>query len=123
MLMLWLRVLRRQIRNGPDLVLLILRMALRSYQTALSCKPTMKFRMTKILGFWVDCTYEGIRDENPRRTKATLIARILCGFEEAGDAMRYLSSDGRIAWKATPRMLTRLADAEQEAREDLADWP
>ncbi len=37
--------------------------------------------------------------------------------------MRYLNADGRVAWKATPRMLTRLADAEREARDDLADWP
>jgi hypothetical protein len=36
--------------------------------------------------------------------------------------MRYLNSKGQIAWKATPRMLARLADAEQEARDDLADW-
>ena len=39
-------------------------------------------------------------------------------FEEAGDAMRYLNTEGEVAWKATPRMLTRLADAEQEARDD-----
>jgi hypothetical protein len=43
-------------------------------------------------------------------------------IEEAGDAMRSLDRKGRVAWKATPRMLTKLADAEQEARDDLADW-
>jgi hypothetical protein len=37
--------------------------------------------------------------------------------------MRFLNADGRVAWKATAGMLTRLADAEQEARDDLADWP
>jgi hypothetical protein len=36
--------------------------------------------------------------------------------------MRYVNVDGRVAWKATSRMLTRLADAEQEAKDDLADW-
>jgi hypothetical protein len=36
--------------------------------------------------------------------------------------MRYLTADGRVAWKATPRMLVRLADAEREAEDDLADW-
>jgi hypothetical protein len=36
--------------------------------------------------------------------------------------MRYLTKKGDIAWKATPGMLARLADAEQEARDDLADW-
>jgi hypothetical protein len=50
------------------------------------------------------------------------VAQILRGFEEAGDAMRYLNTKGEIAWKATPGMLSRLADAEQEARDDLADW-
>jgi hypothetical protein len=37
--------------------------------------------------------------------------------------MRFLNSSGRVAWKATPRMLARLADAEREAWDDLADWP
>jgi hypothetical protein len=83
----------------------------------------VKVRMTKILRFWVDVEYEHIKHDNARRSRAQLIARILCEFEEAGDAMRYLNSDGRVAWKATPRMLTRLADAEREARDDLADWP
>jgi hypothetical protein len=39
----------------------------------------------------------------------------------AGDAMRYLNAKGEISWKATPRMLTRLADAEQEAIDDMDD--
>jgi len=37
--------------------------------------------------------------------------------------MRYLNSDGRVAWKATPRMLTKLENAEQEVIHDLAEWP
>jgi hypothetical protein len=37
--------------------------------------------------------------------------------------MRYLNTKGEFAWRATPGMLTRLADAEQEARDDeLAEW-
>jgi hypothetical protein len=48
-----------------------------------------------------------------------LIAQILRKFEEAGDAMRYLNTKGEIAWKATPGMLSRLADAEREALDDL----
>jgi hypothetical protein len=81
----------------------------------------MKLRMTKVLRFWVDVEYEHIKHDNPRRSRAQLIAKILCEFEEAGDAMRYLNADGRVAWKATPGMLTRLADAEQEARDDWED--
>jgi hypothetical protein len=81
----------------------------------------MKFPMTKILRFWVDVEYEHIKTDNARRSRAQLIARILCEFEEAGDAMRFLNAHGQIAWKATPAMLTRLADAEQEARDDWED--
>jgi hypothetical protein len=82
----------------------------------------MKFRMTKVLGFWVVVEYERIKNHDPVRSESELLAKILQKFEEAGDAMRYLNTMGEIAWKATPGMLNRLADAEQEARDDLADW-
>jgi hypothetical protein len=36
--------------------------------------------------------------------------------------MRYLRADGKIGWKAAPRMLARLADAERDAQEELAEW-
>jgi hypothetical protein len=83
----------------------------------------MKFRMTKILRFWVDVEYERIRNQDSSRTRAQLIPQILREFEVAGEAMRYLDADGRLAWKATPGMLSRLADAEQEAIDDMEDWP
>ena len=83
----------------------------------------MKFRMSRILRFWVECDVPDYRARNPGLTKSELIAQILREFEEAGDAMRFLNADGRVAWKATPRMLARLADAEREAMDDLADWP
>jgi hypothetical protein len=79
---------------------------------------SMKFRMTKVLRFWVDVEYQHMKHDNTRRGRIELIAQILREFEEAGDAMRYLNSAGQIAWKATPAMLTSLADAEQEARDD-----
>jgi hypothetical protein len=82
----------------------------------------MKSRMTKVLRFWVDVEYERIKNQEFSRTRAQLISQILREFEESGDAMRFLNADGRFAWKATPGMLSRLADAEQEARDDLADW-
>jgi ribosomal 50S subunit-associated protein YjgA (DUF615 family) len=81
----------------------------------------MKVRMTKVLRFWVDVEYQHIKHESAQRSRAQLIAKILRKFEKAGDAMRYLNADGKIAWKATPRMLTSLADAEQEARDDWED--
>ena len=83
----------------------------------------MKYRVTKVLRFWVECDVPDYRAPNPGLTKSELIAQILREFEEAGDAMRFLNVEGRVGWKATPRMLTRLADAEREAMDDLADWP
>jgi hypothetical protein len=77
----------------------------------------MKFRMTKVLRFWVDVEYGRINNHASERTRTELIAQILRKFEEAGD-VRYLTTKGEIAWKATPGMLSRLADAEQEARDD-----
>jgi hypothetical protein len=82
----------------------------------------MKFRMTKILRFWVDVEYDRIKNHRPDRPRTDLIAKILRKFEEAGEAMRCLNSKGEIAWKATPRMLARLSDAEHEARDDVGDW-
>jgi hypothetical protein len=83
----------------------------------------MKLCMTKVLRFWVDVEYGRIKNHHPVRSRTELMAQILRKFEEAGDAMRYLNTRGEIAWKATPGMLMRLADAEQEARDDeLAEW-
>ena len=81
----------------------------------------MKFCMSKVLEFWVDVEYERIKNHQPGRPRTELISRILGNFEEAGDAMRYLTAKGEMAWKATPGMLTRLADAEQEAIDDMKD--
>ena len=82
----------------------------------------MKYRMTKVLRFWVECEGPDYGAEKSGLAKSELIAQILREFEEAGDAMRYLNARGQVAWKATPKMLTRLADAKQEAEDDLADW-
>jgi hypothetical protein len=83
----------------------------------------MKFRMTKVLRFWVDVEYERVRNHQPTRRRTELLTQILRKFEEAGEAMRYLNTEGEIAWKATPGMLTRLADAEREVIDDMEDWP
>jgi hypothetical protein len=83
----------------------------------------MKFHMDKTLSFWVDCSYEDRKYENASHTKAELIAEILREYERHGDAMRFLNTKGQIAWKASPRMLSILADLEREAEDDLADWP
>jgi hypothetical protein len=37
--------------------------------------------------------------------------------------MRCLDAKGKIGWKASPRFLTMLADAEREAQDELEDFP
>jgi hypothetical protein len=81
----------------------------------------MKVSMSDILRFWVDVEYHRIKKHVPGLTRTELISRILREFEEAGDAMRHLNTKGEIAWNATPGMLTKLANAEQEAIDDMTD--
>jgi hypothetical protein len=81
----------------------------------------MKFRLSDNLRFWVDVEYQRIKKHRPGCTRDELIAQILAKFEEVGEAMRYLNTKGEIAWKATPGMLARLANAEQEGIDDMDD--
>jgi len=83
----------------------------------------MKLRMDKTLQFWLDVTYEDLKRKHPNLTKPQLVAQILLEYEQRGDAMRCLNKRGRIVWKASPRFLSMLADAERDARDDLIDWP
>ena len=83
----------------------------------------MKLQMDKTLRFAVAVEYEGIKWKHPNCPKHQLITEILLDFERRGDAMRYLNSRGKIAWRPSPSMLTHLADAEAEAEADLADFP
>jgi hypothetical protein len=83
----------------------------------------MKHRMEKTLRFWVDVACEHIKRDHPNLTKRQLVAQILQQYERRGDAMRFLNGNGKIAWKASPRFLTMLADAERDARDDLAEFP
>jgi hypothetical protein len=84
-------------------------------------KVTMKLRMDKTLCFWADVAYEDIKPDHPNLTKRQLLAHILRQYEACGDAMRYLDRKSKIAWKASPWLLTRLADAERDAEDDLKD--
>jgi hypothetical protein len=81
----------------------------------------MKLRMTKKLKFWVDVACEQRKASTSHKGREALIAEVLSEFEEAGDATRYLRDDGKIGWKATPRMLDWLTDAERDAEEDEED--
>ena len=83
----------------------------------------MKLHMDEPLRFWVDVAYENIKSDHPKLTKRKLIAQILHQYQERGDAMRYLDANGKIAWKASPRFLMMLADAERDAQDELEDFP
>jgi hypothetical protein len=81
----------------------------------------MKLRIDKSLRFWVDVAYEDIKSDHHDLTKRQLFAHILREYEVRGDAMRYLNVKGKIAWKATPSFLNRIADAERDAQDELDD--
>ena len=83
----------------------------------------MKLRISKTLKLWVDVECEQRKTRISSKSKQALIAEVLHEWEEAGEAMRYLRTDGKIAWKSTPKMLERLADAERDARDELDEWP
>ena len=83
----------------------------------------MKLRMEKTLQFWVEVAYEDIKLDHVDFTKPQLVAHVLREYEGRGDAMRHLNAKGKIAWKASPLFLERLADAERDAQDDLADFP
>ena len=82
----------------------------------------MSIFMTKTLQFWVEADYECLQEQKPDHAKAQLLSEILRRYEEAGDAARYLDRKGRVTWKATRRMVTRLADLEREVEDDWAEW-
>ena len=82
----------------------------------------MKLRIDETLRFWVDVACDHIKSDHANLSKRQLVAQILRRYEERGDAMRCLDNQGKIAWKATPRFLTMLADAEREPKADLQDF-
>jgi hypothetical protein len=83
----------------------------------------VKLRMDRTLRFWVDVAYDHIKSDHVNLTKRQLLAQILRVYEQRGDAMRCLDNQGKITWKASPRFLTKLADAERDAQDDLEDFP
>jgi hypothetical protein len=82
----------------------------------------MQFRMDATLRFWVDVAYEDIKSDHINLAKRQLVAQILRQYERRGHAMRHLDNQGKIGWKASPRFLTMLADAERDAQDELEDF-
>ena len=46
-------------------------------------------------------------------------ADVLAELEVTGDAMRYVNSEGRIAWKATPWLRDHLLDLQLDAEAEF----
>jgi hypothetical protein len=84
---------------------------------------TMKLRMDKTLRFWVDAACEHLKSGNAKLSRRQLVVQVLREYERRGDAMRCLDRHGQIVWKASPRFLSALSDAERDALDDLADCP
>ena len=80
--------------------------------------------MDKILRQYVDQVYETarLRRNGVRTTRDLVLSAMLADFEAAGDAMRYVNSRGRIAWKATPQLRNYLMDLQLDAEADLAEF-
>jgi hypothetical protein len=83
----------------------------------------MKFRMDKIIRELVEEAWEWARigrDRDPM-DKSRVFSETLADLESDGDAMRYVDSKGRIAWKATPDLRDYLNDLKLDAAADLED--
>jgi hypothetical protein len=83
----------------------------------------MTILMDKILQDLVEEAYEEARLRRlggfPDRD--VVFAEALADLESDGDAMRYVNSKGRIAWKATPDLRDYLNDLKLDAEADLED--
>jgi hypothetical protein len=81
----------------------------------------MKFRMDKIIRELVEEAWEWGHLGRSRDfvDRDEVFAETLVELESQGDAMRYLDSKGRIAWKATPDLRDYLNDLKLDAEADL----
>ena len=84
----------------------------------------MPILMDKILTEYADQAYEtarlGRNGVHPSRGRVS--AEVLAELEAAGEAMRFLDAEGRIAWKATPQLSNFLMDLQLDAEADLAEF-
>jgi hypothetical protein len=79
--------------------------------------------MDKILTDYVDRAFETgrLRRNSVQATRDRILAEMLIELEEAGDAMRFVDAEGRIAWKATPSLCQYLMDLRLDAETDLEE--
>jgi len=82
---------------------------------------SIKIPMDKILR---ECLEQDDRVARLRRNcsitgRELIFAEVLTELESSGAAMRYLNSQGRIAWKATPELRDYLNDLKLDAEADF----
>jgi hypothetical protein len=81
----------------------------------------MQYHMDKTLRFWVEHEAESTKRKFPNLSQSQLIASILCEFESAGHANRFVRKDGKIGWRATDKMREDLFEQEQAALDNDDD--
>jgi hypothetical protein len=86
-------------------------------------KPTKPFLLDKILTDYADQAFESarLRRNGICTSRDWISAEMLAELEAVGDAMRYLNSKGRVAWKATPQLRSYLMDLQLDAEADLEE--
>jgi hypothetical protein len=83
----------------------------------------MPILMDQILSEYVDEAVETsrLRRNSASKTRDLISAEMLAGLEASGQAMRFVDTNGRITWKATPSLRQHLKDLELDAQADLQD--
>ena len=86
-------------------------------------KNIMPIPMNQILTECTDQAYETarLRRNGFRTTHERVLAELLAELEASGDAMRFVTGKGQIAWKVTPRLRDYLMDLQLDAKADLED--
>ena len=79
--------------------------------------------MDGILNEYADQAYEAarLRRNGVRSIRDRVSVEMLIELEAAGEAMRFVDAEGRIAWKATPSLCQYLMDLRLDAEVDLED--
>jgi hypothetical protein len=82
----------------------------------------MEYQMDKVLRECVEyaCELARLGRSGGLLDRSEILAEVLIQFEGDGNAMRYVNSKGRIAWKATPQLRDFLEDLRLDAEADLS---
>jgi hypothetical protein len=83
----------------------------------------MPIPIDRILTEYADQAFETSRlgGNGVQTTRDLVSAETLIELEAAGDAMRFVDAEGRIAWKATPSLCQYLMDLRLDAEADLEE--